>query len=99
MKTSCVESSEKNYRLSIRKYEKEHSRNIDNLTCYGPNNARDEKLIDNCSKSEVRNLPKTFLQNTGGFTTSRLPADLRPWYEMCKLDKWDKPQINVLRPN
>jgi hypothetical protein len=27
MKTSCAESSEKNYRLSIRKYEKEHSRN------------------------------------------------------------------------
>ena len=45
MKTSCVESSEKNYRLSIRKYEKEHSRNIDNLTCYGPNNARDKKNL------------------------------------------------------
>ena len=61
MKTSCAESSEKNYRLSVRKYEKEHSQHIDNLICYGPINARDEKLIDNCSKCEVRNLHKTSL--------------------------------------
>ena len=45
MRTSCAKSSEKNYRLSIRKYEKEHSRNIDNFTCYGSNNARDKKNL------------------------------------------------------
>jgi hypothetical protein len=44
MKTSCVESSEKNYRLSISKCEKEHSQHINNPTYYGPINARDKNL-------------------------------------------------------
>ena len=46
MRTSCAKSSEKNYRLSIRKYEneKEHYQHINNLAYYGPINARDKNL-------------------------------------------------------